>query len=377
LPARPAPASLFVLLLLAPGLLLLNGCGNFFVCAKASCTTSTTSSSTNDFAYVTNSATAATSLDGFAVSSGTLVAATGAPTSLGYIPTSLVVTIPDTYVYVASSTGYIYGYALGTGGALTPLNTSGLLVNESSAALEVSPDGKYLFSLNADGLTLEQYTINTSTGLLTAAGNYSIITSATAGPVVPYALKFAPSGDFLVCALGTGGAEVFGYSAGALTFGSDITPANTSTAIYGVTVDANNYIYTVGTVGLQVFTTSAAGAATYAAQDTASAGARSVVVTSGNNFVYAANPNSSLIYGDSIGSNGALTALSTSPYNGPTTVGAIGRDNSGSYIVTVGYSATSGIQIFTLNSTTGALTLNNSVASGTVTGDPAALGMTH
>ena len=72
------------------GLLVpLTGCP-FFVCQKSSCTDSTTSSTTGDYAYVSNSASGTTYLDGFQVSGGSLVAATGFPLSLGYVPAAMV-----------------------------------------------------------------------------------------------------------------------------------------------------------------------------------------------------------------------------------------------------------------------------------------------
>jgi 6-phosphogluconolactonase (cycloisomerase 2 family) len=364
---------------LAAALLALSGCNGFFVYPGSS---STTSSSSTDYAYIANSSAGATSIAGYALSSGTLVAATSSPYSLQYVPSALAVTPANTYLYAAEDTAIsgasaIFGYSIGTGGALTVLDSGVALVAETSSAIDISPDGKWLFSLNTDGLTLEQYSIASTTGLLTFFANYSI-TGATGGTVTPSSVKVAPSGDFIVCALGTGGVETFTFntSTGAATPSSIISPGSTSIGIYAVAVDTNNYLYAAGTAGLQVFSTTTAGAPTLLNTYSTGNGPRSIVITSNGSYVYVANQTDGTISGYSIGTNAALTAISGSPFTGPSTVTSLGRDNSGSRILALGYNATSGLQLFSIGST-GALTLTNTAASGTTTIDPSPLALTH
>jgi 6-phosphogluconolactonase (cycloisomerase 2 family) len=358
--------------------LALSGCNGFFVYPGSS---STTSSSSTDYAYIGNSSAGATSIAGYALSSGTLVAATSSPYSLQYVPSALAVTPANTYLYAAEDTAIsgasaIFGYSIGTGGALTVLDSGTALVAETSSAIDISPDGKWLFSLNTDGLTLEQYSI-ASTGLLTFFANYSI-TGATGGIVTPSSVKVAPSANFIVCALGTGGVETFTFntSTGAATPSSIISPGSTSTGIYAVAVDTNNYLYAAGTAGLQVFSTTTAGAPTLLNTYSTGNGPRSIVITGNGSYVYVANQTDGTISGYSIGTNAALTAISGSPFTGPSTVTSLGRDNSGSRILALGYNATSGLQLFSIGST-GALTLTNTAASGTTTIDPSPLALTH
>ncbi len=366
----------------------LSSCAGFFVCQKASCPTSTTSTSTstNDLAYVANSATGSTYINGYAVSSGTLVAATNSPYSVGFVPSAMAVTTADTYVYVASDpaltgSNYIYGYTIGTGGALT---NGSAQVAENSVALAVSPDGRFLFSLNADGLTMEQYSINTSTGALTSIISYPLTGSASGGTIVPYSLTFAPSGNFLVATYGLAGAQIFSYSYNTSNSTSTVTstavlnPSNSTDAFYGVAIDSNNYIYTASTAGLRVFSATSAGIPTLvnATPYTVGSGPRSVMVNAAGNYVYVADSVGSQIYGYKIGTGGALTALTGSPFTAPSGVSTLARDNSGNYLLAEGYSAVSGIQIFGIGSS-GSLTSNNTAASGTSTAYPVALATTH
>jgi 6-phosphogluconolactonase (cycloisomerase 2 family) len=298
----------------------------------------------------------------------------------------MAVTTADTYVYVASDpaltgSNYIYGYTIGTGGALT---NGSAQVAENSVALAVSPDGRFLFSLNADGLTMEQYSINTSTGALTSIISYPLTGSASGGTIVPYSLTFAPSGNFLVATYGLAGAQIFSYSYNTSNSTSTVTstavlnPSNSTDAFYGVAIDSNNYIYTASTAGLRVFSATSAGIPTLvnATPYTVGSGPRSVMVNAAGNYVYVADSVGSQIYGYKIGTGGALTALTGSPFTAPSGVSTLARDNSGNYLLAEGYSAVSGIQIFGIGSS-GSLTSNNTAASGTSTAYPVALATTH
>jgi len=243
--------------LLAGLSLALTGCNGFFVYPGSSSSSSTGS---GDYAYVSNSASGSNYINGYSVSGGSLVATTGSPYSLGFVPSAMVVSIPNTYLYVASSSsggsGEIYGYSIGTGGALTILNNSLGLEAENSSALAVSPDGQWLFSLNSDGLSMEEYKISTSTGLLTAEGNYPITASA-GGIVTPNAIKVAPSGNYIACALGTAGVDVFSFATStgvASSSAAVIPPLNAADGFYSVAIDSSNNLFLAGTSGLVDYT---------------------------------------------------------------------------------------------------------------------------
>ena len=369
--------------------LMMTGCNGFFVYPGSS--SSTTSTTTADYAYVANSATGSAYLNGYVVSSGTLVATTSSPYSLGYVPQSMAITPNDDYLYVASdssiSTGAIYGYSIGTGGALTILGGGLALISENVASIDISPDGNWLFALDTTSGGLNVYKIASSTGLLSFFTYVNVTTQNSANSqVVPKSVKIAPSGEFVVCALGTGGAEIFAFntSTGVLSGPSGaINPNVAADGVNAIAIDANNYIYAVGTFGtsntpgLEVFSTTSAGVNTAVGGTyTVGNGPNSVVVSTGSNYMYVGNQTDSTISAFST-SSGVLTALNSgTAYNAPTNVAALGRDSSGSYLLASGYNATSGIQLYSIGST-GLLTASNSTGSGTTTVYPAPVALVH
>jgi 6-phosphogluconolactonase (cycloisomerase 2 family) len=387
------------LILLSALTVLLSGCGSFFTCeGKSDCPTTCVASSTvtcpatgtGDYAYVANSATGSTTIDEYTLSSGALTAATDATQNLTYTPISMVVNPADTFMYVASDAslnttnpgdGYIYGYSIGTGGALSILGGGDAQIGENDAALAVSPDGKWLFTLPEAALTINEYPINSSTGALTALENDYPLTSAPTGSITPLSIAVAPSGEYFAAAFATGGANVFPFdtTTGAMPTGQNpvgIYPGSAASGIYAVAFDSNNYLYCAGTAGLQVFSVSSG--VTIALLKTYSVGnaPRSIAINSASTYVYVGNEADGTISAYSIGTGGALTAVSGSPFTGPATVSALAFDSTGKYLIASGYNASSGIQLFTIGST-GALTSAASAGTGTSTLIPGAIATTH
>jgi 6-phosphogluconolactonase (cycloisomerase 2 family) len=369
--------------------LSLTGCTGFFVYPGSS---SGSTTGTVDYAYVSNSANGSNYINGYSVSGGSLVATTGSPRSLGFSPTAMVVTTNNSFLYIAGAVtvgaGEIYGYSIGTGGALTNLNGGVGLEAENSAALAVSPDGQWLFSLNSDGLTMEEYAINTSTGILTTEGNYPI-TGQAGGIVTPTAIKVAPSGAYIACSLGTAGVDIFAFATStgvASSSAAVIPPVNTASGFYSLAIDSSNNLFLAGTSGLVDYTvvsnSNGSVTATLASSSigySLGTGNNSISISKSGSYVYAGSQNGgtgSTIYGYSIGTGAALTALSPATFNAPTDVAALGYDSTGDYLIALGYSATSGTQLFTIG-TAGALTLSGSAASGTTLTIPAVVALTH
>jgi hypothetical protein len=392
-PVRTNGLRAFVALSLSALTLGLSSCGAFFKCeGKSDCpattpttTTCTAASATTVagtiYGYATNSTCGTnTYLNGYTLSGGALSPTTGGPFNLTFVPQSVVITPANTFMYIASDStaGSIYGYSIGTGGQISILASGSPLVSENASALEVSTDGKYLFSLNSDGLTIEQYGINSSTGLLTVVGNYPVSSSTTGGVSVPTALKFAPSGNFMVAVLGTGGAETFSYNSttGAIAGVSVISPATTSIGVYGAAIDANNYLYLSFTNGLEVFSTTSAAVPTFVKSYTVGNGPHQLVLNPKYTFLYVANLSDSTISGFSVASGGVLTALTGSPFSGPTNVISLGVTSDSNYLLANGYNTTNGQQLFSIGST-GALTEAASTGTGNSTLIPAVVSMSH
>ena len=354
--------------------LALTGCKGFFV-PPGSTSTGTgtgTGSSGTDYAYVGNSSSGSSYLNGYLLSSGALTATTSSPYNLNYTPTAVAVTPSGSFVYIAAdsavSTAGVYGYSVGTGGALTILNSGTALSTQPEESLAISPDGNWLFALNS-AQTLDEYTIDTSTGGLTLSNSFEL-SGASGGVITPYTIEVSPTGDYVACALGTGGVEIFSLdeSTGALGTANLISPSSSSIGIFALAIDGSDYLYAAGTAGLQVFSVTTAGTPPALSPYPIGSSPRSVALSTNYNYVYVANQGSSTISAFSTAS-GVLTALAGSPFAAPTSVGAIGADSTGNYLLAEGYGGTSGIELYTIG-TAGALTQSGEAASANATANP-------
>jgi hypothetical protein len=372
---------------------LLAGCHNFFVCeGKASCPSGGGGATTSDWVYVSNAAAGSTDISAYDIGNGSLAAINGSPYDIGFAPVAMSVAPSNTFLYAATPAGVsnpgIYLFGINSSGQLSSANGGNVLISTQVASMDISPDGNFLFMIDVLATALTEYKINTTTGLLQLAGSVPLPPATCApdgSPIIQQCtVKVGPSGQFVVAALGTAGDIIYPYSStsGITTATGTTIPSgstqNNPTGDYSVALDKNNFVYIARTAALAVYSLDANGNATLKSTQTfnASAAPRSVVLSTNYNFVYTANVGASNISGFSIGSTGALASLTGSPFAGPSNVSSIGADKSGKYMVAAGYNGTSGIQLFTVG-TNGALTLSTSAGTGTSTGFPAILALSH
>ena len=74
--------------------------------------------------------------------------------------------------------------------------------------------------------------------------------------VTPNALKIAPSGNYIACALGTAGVDVFAFNTTtgvASSSAAVLPPPSTSSGFYSLAIDSNNDLFLAGTTGLVVY----------------------------------------------------------------------------------------------------------------------------
>ena len=156
------------------------------------------------FLYVSNvNLTAASSISAYAVDagSGVLTAVAGSPFSPGSNPLSLVIDPIGRFLYVATygplnyGSGGVSAYAISTtSGALTPITpffrlSSLYSAGTGSNSVAVDPSGKFLYVANEISNDISMFTIDASSGALTAlagspfpatgAGPHSIIVDAS------------------------------------------------------------------------------------------------------------------------------------------------------------------------------------------------------
>ena len=378
---------------------LLAGCHNFFVCqGKASCpSTGGGTGSTTDFAYVSNSASGSTYVAQYDLSSGALTTI-ASPFNLGFQPVALSISPDNKFLYAATLPGAnnagIYLYNIASSGALSTASNGAALINDAISSMAISPDGGFLFVLNSDGTSMNEYQVNTSTGSLQLAEQISVpisTCSLAVGNNLPATqtctVTVAPSGQFVVVALGTAGDAIFPYSSSSGITSTNFTtiPSGSTQASpsgdFSIVLDDNNFAYIARTVALADYSISSARVASPVSTEPYASGAvpRSVVLNKTQNFVYTANEGASTISVYGISSTGVLSA-NGSPFAGPTNVSAIGVDNSGKYMLAAGYNSTNGVQLLSISSTgnnIGTLTLVTSAATGTSTAYPVVLAMSH
>ncbi|MBV8804684.1 MAG: beta-propeller fold lactonase family protein [Sinobacteraceae bacterium] len=108
----------------------------------------------------------------------TLKVVTASIPTLGAANCWNVVTPDGHFVYAANAgSSTIAGFAVGSGGALTPIQATIVGINPSGASnldLAITSDGKFLYSLNAGNDTIGLFAINPKDGALTSLGTLPI-----------------------------------------------------------------------------------------------------------------------------------------------------------------------------------------------------------
>ena len=363
------------------------GCAGFWVYPGATNGSSTTP--TNDYVYVANAYTTTTTttmtLAGFAVGTGTLTAVPGSPYTLPFYPTAVAVNPANTIVFVAGNSE-ILAYAIQSDGSLSALNSGGAVGYAAVASMDISPDGQWLFALDQNNISLEEFQINSSTGVLTQDTpiTYPVPSGAT---VVAQGVKFAPNGGYLFLALGTAGDVVYPFntSSGALYVPLSLSlgaASNNSDNALAVSPDSTLlFIARSGPAGgLAVYTIGSGGSLAQVNGSPFTAGTQpySVAVNAAGTDVYVANRGSNTISGFSIASGGSLTVLSGSPCQSGNKVTALAVDSSGDYLLAAANGGSPDLTMYSYDSATaGKLDFATSDPTGTDPTGPVAIATTH
>lgn len=255
---------------------------------------------------------------------GTLQPVAGSPFSnVGDSPVSVVVTGNAQFVYVLNQlSGQVFGFSTGANGVLSaavpnsPYNTNSV---PGPTSIRIDPTGQFLYVCDrSSGIFV--FTINASTGALTQVDNVK-----PNGSSQPYDIAFTPDGHFAFAAnsLTTGGVDV--YSVNGAT--GDLSLLSGSPVAEG----GNTPV--------------------------------SVAVDPGGKFLYIANNRSNNVSVLQIASNGALTAVSGSPFATGTNPIFVAVDPSGSFAFVVNFTDNT-VNVYGVGSS-GSLTLNQTVSTGT------------
>jgi 6-phosphogluconolactonase (cycloisomerase 2 family) len=277
------------------------------------------------FVYVTNSGDAYDGDDG-SVAMYAVNATTGALTFTGTIngncpglcfPTSVVVDPSGRFAYVTSGGGSfpfnVEMYTInGTTGALTSIGTIAAGTNPVSVA--VDPSGKFVYAtnsgnaLNADDGSVAMYTINATTGALTAIGTIAAGTN-------PVSAAMDPSGKFAYVT-NSGSNDVSMYTIDATT--GTLTLMGTTAAgtdAVSIALDPSGkfaYVTNFGSNNVSMFTiNSSTGSLTPIGVIAAGLSPTSIAMNPSGNFAYVTNSGSNNVSMYSIGSTGTLILIGT------------------------------------------------------------------
>jgi 6-phosphogluconolactonase len=356
------------------GALTLSGCGSFFVPVTqggGGGGGGGGTGTTTNLVYTANSLTSTVS--GFSIGTSTLTSAPSMPYTLGFSPQASVMTIANTFLYVAGP-GAIYAYNVASDGSLTAPTAGAGQVVVYALAMDVTPDGNWLIALDGTTTQLDVFAINKTTGALalTATAPYSITTST----VQPKMVKVSSGGNLIFAALGTGGDLVFTFNTttGAAALSQTLGPVSTQTSDNALAVDSTTsflYIARSGTKGgLAVYSIGAAGLLTSVAGSPFAAGTQplAVAVNSTGKFAYVANGSDGTVSGYSLVS-GVATPLSGSPYASGATVASIAIDRTGTYLLAAAFGGSPDLTLYTFDTLIpGKL---NQVATAATGNDPA------
>lgn len=361
-------------------LLVATGCGDFFVPETSS---SGGSTSGGDYVYIANQTTG--TLSAYSVGSGALTAISGSPYSLGFAPNAVAVNPANTVVFVSgtnSGIGFIDAFSIGSSGSLTLLAQNNVSLGDP-ISLVVSPDGQWLIGLDGNGLTIDEYQINSSTGQLTLATGAAY--SITDAPVVPRSIRISPNGSFVFAAIGTAGDLVFPFNTSNGVFSSPgrlKLPSNVSDNALAVSADSA-YLFVARSGsggGLAIYTVDSAGVLNPVSNSPFTAGSQpfSVVVNSAGTAAYVANQLDATISGYTIASGGNATAISGSPFTNNSEPSGLVIDKSGKYLLAISNAGAPDLTLYSFDSTTtGKLNFISSTSTGSDPTGPVSIAATH
>jgi len=378
-------------------LLGLTGC-DFFVPQTSSGGTT----NTGDYLYVGNGNN--TFIAGFGVSSaGALSVLASSPYNNGVAAQSLTVNPANTFLYAGTTNG-IYLYAINSDGSITVQNSGNSVAQDVvPTAMQVDSTGGFLLaagigtSIGAQAIGI--YSIDPTTGLLTAVTGSPLPlytgTATTPTVVTPTAMLITPNNSYVYVSLGPLGVQVLTLgSGGALSTGTAptyLSPLSTSTspADYGLASNSSSTFLFVAEIntGLREFSIGTAGAlnAVSGSPYAVGTGPTGVLLDPTGSYVYVANKGSNNISAFTLtAASGKLTAVAGSPFSsGGLLPIFMVNDNTKQYVAVINSgsntaSGNSDLQLFKFDATTdGKLDPVSNATTGTDPTTPKSLAASH
>ena len=278
----------------------------------------------------------------------------------------------------ATPTGNVSLYTISAAGSLTEV-TPRTNVGSVPTLLVMDSSGSFLFVGNSVSNDISVFSINSSTGALTAIPQSSGVTAPIG--TTPLNMKLSPSGNFLYVTVqaALGYIEVFPVSKGVIGRPA-VGPFQTGHNPFGLAIDsAGKYLYTANTADSSIseFTINSSTGSLTPLQNSpigqTFVSPVALLIDKSGKYLYVANQGSSNLSAYSIGSDGALTVLSSSPFGTATNPSFISTDSSGKYLFVGNQGSSAAVQSFSLDAGSGTLT---SVQSYSVPGTATSIAVT-
>ena len=353
--SRSKPLAALAVLMLAA--LLFAGCNDFFV--------DDTSGATAKFAFVANNGSGNTSA--YTVgNNGALANAPGSPFGAATNPNAIDADGSGRWVYVANNAGGLTAYTINRNdGSLGAVTGSPFNPGTGYLAVAVDPAGRFVYALTTAG-SVESYTINNTNGVITIVGS-----AVPVGGTIANSMVEDPSGHFVFVAVGAGGVVPLKIQAdGSLVAGSVQAPAPCTAANrVAITPNAKFAYITDGTSVCIFSVSSSTGALTVVSGGTGGSPVAAGTTPTGlaaddlGHFLYVTNAGSNNVTAFTIGTDGRLATIAGSPFAAGTTPVDVNSDPSGQFLYVVNNGG--GVQMYTINTTTGVLTDRGTTAAAT------------
>jgi 6-phosphogluconolactonase len=315
------------------------------------------SGTTANYAYVVN---AGGTVSQYTIGANGTLTVLASPVAAGTTPYSITVVPSGLYAYVANSGGTVSEYTISSG-VLTP-NIIAATVTAGSNPVSVTVDstGQYVYVVNSVSNNVSEYTIGND-------GTLAAMTPAkvTAG-LSPYSIAVDPLGPYAYVA-NYGDGTVSEYTIGTGGVLTQLATISAGSNPYSVTVDPLGryaYVANYGSNNVSQYSIGASGVLTAMTAGPVAAGSNpiSVTVDPSGTHVYVANYSSGASAGTvseySIGTGGALTAMTPATVAAGPNPESVTVDPSGQFAYVANYGGGT-VSQYTISS--GVLTPNATV----------------
>jgi 6-phosphogluconolactonase len=339
---------------------------------------------TSKYAYVTNSTD--NTISAYTIAASGVLSTTGTPQPTGSQPYSVSVDPTGRFAYVANlSSNNISAYKIDTGpttpGALIAIDANGAIsgtqytiaTGPAPASVTVDPSGKFVYVVNqtnnTTGNSISAYSINTTTGALSAIdanGAVSGTQASIATGTSPYAVTVDPTGKFAYVANGNSNnvsVYTINQTSGALTAGTAVSAGTTPIS---VAIDPTGQYAFVANNGSNNVSTYSINPTTGALSPVggpygAGSAPRSVAIDPTGQFVYVANAGGGNVSAYT-NANGVLTPVTGSPFAAGANPFSVNVDPSGQFVYVANFGNPYGVSTYTIG-IGGALTPVGSAAT--------------